>query len=820
MRVPIRWLKEYVEITLSTDELADRLTMAGLEVSAIDRMPSGELDWQNIVVGEVIEVSAHPDADRLVVAQVNTDEGTFTSVTGAPNIKVGQSGMRVPVAMMGAKLLNAYEPDPPTIEVKGAKLRGVDSQVVLCSEKELGLSDNHDGVLILDDDTPIGTTLIDLLGDEVLDIELTPNLGRCLSIIGVAREVAVLTNSQLTIREPDWKPTGQSIEGQAQVVIEDPDLCPRYTASIIRDVKIGPAPFWIRYRLMLAGMRPISNIVDITNYVMLEWGQPLHAFDYDILRERAGGAPTITVRRAHSNEKMRTLDDVERTLENDMLMIADSKGSIALGGVMGGLETEVVDTSKNILLEAANFHPINNRRTSTKLNLPSEASHRYSRGVPAEHAALGSKRASQLMREYAAGVIDSGLIDIYSQPPSSPTVKLPVGECDRLLGIEVGIDQVCEILNKLDFETEVKGDEILVKVPYYRLDVEIPADLVEEVARVLGYDNLPATRMSDQLPRQNRNRMLETEEQIKDMLCGLGLTEVINYSLTSPESVAKLNPASDYDLGQYIELANPISTERSHMRKTLSNMLLENVASNSRHSERIAIFEVGRLFLPNELDKSQLPNEPLCLGIALSGNRTHLNWTDKNLAFDFYDMKGIVEELLSALGHKDIAYTTTEHPTYHPGRAAKITIDGHEMGLFGELHPQVAKNFDLPQKTFLAEINLEALAETIDANIKYRPIPRYPGIRQDLALVVDESITSTQIASVIWKHGEALVESIDLFDLYHGEQVPEGKKSLAYSLYYRAKDRTLTDDAVQKVHVEIQNALESQFGAQIRGVGV
>ncbi len=819
MRLPIRWLKEFVDIPISTEALAHCLTMSGIEVAAIEKIPGAGLDWTGIVVGEIVKVEAHPNADKLVIATVDYGQGPLVSVTGAPNIRVGRRGMRVPIAKAGARIVNAYGAEPAVIEVKGANLRGVDSQLVLCSEKELGLSEEHGGVLLLDKDAPVGASLKELLGDEVLEIELTPNLGRCLSVVGVAREVAALTGGKLHIKAPKWKALGEPSAGQASIEIGAPDLCPRYSVAIVRDVAIKESPFWMRYRLMLAGMRPINSIVDITNYVMLEWGQPLHAFDYDRLAERAGGKPPkIIIRRAKRDEKLVTLDKNERQLKEDMLVIADERGAIALAGVMGGLETEVSDTSRNILLESANFHAINTRRTANGLQLPSEASHRFTRGVPVESTEIGAMRAAELMRQISKGKIASGLLDSYPAPKSQKIISLPLGEPERLLGISFTSKEISNILKRLDFKVIRQKDALEVSVPHYRLDVEIPADLVEEIARVIGYDKLPATRMSDQLPPQKRNRSQELEERARDILSGIGLNEVINYSLTSLQSAAKLDPACQDDSESYIELANPISTERSHMRKTLMNGLLESIAVNQRQQDDMAIFEIGRVFLPNTQSADRLPNEPRRVGIALAGLDGPSSWAHKTQPVDFYDLKGIVERMLRDFGIQSSHYVAAKSKTLHPGRSAEVRSNGKSLGILGEVHPLVAKNFDLKGRLYLAELDLEALiAQSADAR-RYAPLPKYPGIRQDIAVVVDQSLTALKIEELIWREGGDLLCELNLFDVYAGEQVPPGKKSLAYALLYRSDERTLKDEEAQAVHQRIQRAVEQELGAQVRGV--
>jgi len=816
--VPVRWLREFVEIPVSVEELAHRLTMAGLEVAAVERIPSPGLNyWEGIYVGEVVEVQRHPNADRLVVARVDYGKGPVPSVTGAPNVR--KRGQKVPVALPGARLVNAYGNEPPQIEVKPANIRGADSSVVICSEKELGLSEDHTGVLLLDNDAPVGTPLGDLLAEEVLELDLTPNLGRCLSIVGVAREVAALTGGKLSIKEPKWKPMGQAIEGPAQVEIADPELCARYTAALLRDVRPKPTPFWMRYRLLLSGMRPIHAVVDITNYVMLEWGQPLHAFDYDKLVERAGGkSPKILVRRARPGERIITLDKVERALEEDVLVIADEKGAIAIAGVMGGLETEVSETTKHILLESASFHAINNRRTVQRLQLPSEASHRFSRGVPPELAERGAMRAAELVRRFTGGKIAGGLLDVYPRTREPTTITLRPSEVKRLLGMKLESAEIRAILKRLGFLCRRQKGALEVTVPYWRLDVEIPADLVEEVARIIGYDRLPSRRLRDALPPQRRDRALELEERARDILVGSGLTEVINYSLTSVKSVAKLQFSEELCKTSYVELENPISSERTHMRQTLMDGLLETVASNQRHREHIAIFEVGRVYLPDQKSVDGLPQEPRRLGIALAGLRRSPSWAERPLPADFFDLKGIIEIFLQHLGMEGAKYVPASTPTFHPGRCAELKLHHERLGVLGEVHPQVAERFDLKGRVYLAELDLERMICLAGEWRPYRPLPRFPGIRQDIAVVVDEGLPHERIERLIWESGGELLKSVSLFDVYYGEQVPLGKKSLAYALYYLAEERTLTDPEAQAIHARIQKTLETQLGAQVRGL--
>ncbi|HNT06094.1 MAG TPA: phenylalanine--tRNA ligase subunit beta, partial [Anaerolineae bacterium] len=575
MKVPLKWLREFVDITLPVPELAERMTLAGMEVETIE-YSGADWDRDKILVGQIVEIRPHPDADRLTIAVVDVGGAEPESVvTGATNLKVGDHGQKVVFARSGARLIDGHSEELRFVTLKPSKIRGILSAGMVCSEKELGLSDQHEGILMLPADAPVGMPLVDYLGDTVFDLDLNPNYARCLSVIGIAREVAALTGQRLRLTEPTMVSTGQAVEGQVGIEIADPDLCSRYSATLIKGVKVGPSPLWLERRLRLAGLRPVNNIVDITNYVMLELGQPLHAFDYQRLVQRAGGArPIITVRRARPGEKLTTLDHVERQLEPSMLLITDTAGPIALAGVIGGLETEISDQTTEVLLEAANFDYLGNRKTSTLLHLPSEASLRFGRGIPPQITVLAATRATELMRQLAGGTIAAGVADAYPVQPAARIIDLPPNEVERLLGVPMSRSRIVESLSALGFECAPGTDEqpIRVTVPYYRLDVEIPADLVEEVARMIGYDQIPATLLRDELPPQQHNVALEAELKVHDILLGCGLTEVITYSLTDLDSVARLDPTgSAPDPSDYIRLANPLTPEREYLRQTLMN---------------------------------------------------------------------------------------------------------------------------------------------------------------------------------------------------------------------------------------------------------
>ncbi|MBN1399878.1 MAG: phenylalanine--tRNA ligase subunit beta, partial [Anaerolineae bacterium] len=567
MLVPLGWLKQYVTWDMSLDEFCEKLTYAGLEVGGVERIGQ-EWDRDKITVGQVVAVRPHPNADRLVLVTVDYGgEQPLEVVTGAPNLRVGDAGQKVVFARAGARLIDPYAETLAYQTLKRSKIRGVASEGMVCSEKELGISEEHTGIMILPDDAPVGTPFVDYWGDTVLDLDLTPNLARCFSMVGVARDAAALVGGTFRMPDTTLQAEGDPIEGQVEVIIEDPDLCPRYSAALVKDVKIGPSPLWMQRRLILAGMRPINNVVDITNYVMLELGQPLHAFDLHSLRpRRPDGPPAIIVRRAHEGEQMMTLDGEERTFDGEMLLITDGGGPVAVAGVMGGLESEVTEQTADVLLEAASFDYISVRRTSALLHIPSEAAQRFGRGVDPELTLVALRRASELMRTLAAGTVAQGFADAYPRPPVMPVIDLTVSFVERWLGIEPSADEIAEMLRPLGFGCEVLQDAaeptVRVTVPSSRFDVSIPADLTEEIARMYGYDRLPLTLIADEMPPQTRYHELELEDRVRDALVGIGLTEVMSYSMTNLESIARLTPSQTMPSGDvYVRLANPLSRE-------------------------------------------------------------------------------------------------------------------------------------------------------------------------------------------------------------------------------------------------------------------
>jgi len=827
MRVPLSWLKEFVDIPLPVAELAERLTFAGLEVAGIETigLPGAALPWdpERIVVGEILEIRPHPNADRLVLATVAYGAGApKTVVTGAPNLRVGEKGHKVAFALEGARHWDGYAATPAITSLTGRKVRGIYSDGMVLSEKELGLSDDHSGVLILDDHAPVGRPLAEYLGDVILEVEITPNMARCMSVLGVAREVAALTGVRVRYPRVEMRAEGEPIQGYVALGIEDAALCARYTATVIAGVRIGPSPEWMRRRLRLAGIRPINNIVDVTNYVMLEWGQPLHAFDYDVLVRRARGVPRITVRPARPGEVLTTLDGVTRTLTPERLLITDTAGPIAVAGVMGGAETEVTDATRSVLLESANFHFISIRKTAQALKLPSEASARFGRGVAPSLAAPAAVRATELMRELAGGTIARGVADCYPAPQVPPVVTLTTGEVKRILGMDLPRAEIERILSALEFTCVPEGETALrVTAPEHRLDIGTgvtgAADLMEEVARIYGYDRIPVTEMADELPPQRDRVSIDLEERVRDLLAMAGLQEVITYRLTTPEREAALAPREGPAAERpYVRVANPISADRVVMRRSLLPGLLEVIAQNARLRERLWFFEIGPVFLPK--GAAELPEEPRRLAVGVAGRIAPVSWREADPArSDFFDCKGVVEALLSGLHLARVGFEPASHPTFAPGRTARALVDGQEVGILGEVHPDVSAAFDLPAgPVCLAELDLEALLARVPLTYRVAAVPRFPPALQDIALVVEEGVSAADLTAAVRAAGGPLVADVRLFDVYRGPQLPPGQKSLAFSLVFQAADRTLTDAEVEAEKRRIVEAVAGRLGARLR----
>jgi phenylalanyl-tRNA synthetase beta chain len=834
MKVPLSWLKDYVDINVSISEMARRLTLAGLEVETIEYigLPGAELEWdpERVVVGELCAVRPHPDADRLVLAEVEYGGAeTEIVVTGAPSLLEmrGQEDLHLKVAfaMEGVRLYDGHAEGQVIRTLKKTKIRGVESRAMVCSEKELGLSDEHVDIIYLPDDAPVGTPLAGYMGDAVLDFDIKGPFAHLQSVYGIAREAAALLEVELKQdvlevleqHPAEITPTPDFLE----LEIADPDLCPRYSAAYIKGVTIGPSPFWMQMRLRLAGQRPINNIVDITNYVMMELGQPLHAFDYHMLRARPGeDKPAIIVRRAKEGEQMATLDGEMRTYDGEMLLITDGGGPVAVGGVMGGQDSEVSEQTQDILLEAAHFYFLNVRRTSRKLGLDTEASKRLGRRVDPELTVKAAARAAHLMAEMGGGTVVPVIGDVYPGRQPQLVIEFDPALAARILGIEVPTDEIVRILTSLEFEVAASESGTLdVTVPSHRLDVTRPVDLAEEVGRIWGYDRFPTTLMQDELPPQRPNLRLESNERVRDVLVGCGLDEIITYSMVDMEEEGQLWLAdASAAPADYIRIVNPLSAERAYLRQTLLPSALNTARENLRFIDRVAVFEIGSVYLP--VKGETLPNEPRHLSVVMTGPRESESWMtgQDRTPMDFYDLKGIVEALLAGLGLSG-TFEPGKHPAFHPGRCAQVSVGDTMVGVLGELHPQVREAFELPegQPVCTLEFDLDKLLTTWGAPRTLAPISVHPPVYEDLAVVVDENVSELDVRALITQTGSSLMRSVTLFDVYRGEQAGAGKKSLAYRLVYQADDRTLTDKEVAKLRGKIVHRLEREVNATLRG---
>lgn len=847
MRVPLEWLKEYIEIPMSPEALAHTLTMAGLEVETIEHIGA---NWgDKIITAQIIHLEKVAKSDHLSYTRVITGSGELGVICGAPNIRLGD---KVPLALPGAKVGD--------ITINESKKMGYVSQGMLCSPRELGLGNDHSGIYILDSATPIGQKLVDVLGEVVFDFSIKAHRGDLSSIVGIAREVSALTGKPLRVPQPIVREQGKPAAEMIQITVDAPDLCSRYSARVISNVKIGPSPSWMGRRLLAAGMRPISNVVDITNYVMLELGQPLHGFDYDLVRQQH-----IIVRRAHEGERLTTLDDVQRTLTTDMLLITDSEGPSGIAGVMGGAVSEVNDRTTTVLLEAANFNASNIRRTSTALGLRTDASSRFEKGLDPELTVVAANRAAQLMADLAGGTVNPGIVDTYPVPRKPRTLLFSINEVEWLTGMQVTQQEAVEALRALGFGVmpDEQGKTMQVTVPTYRGDVEEGADLVEEVIRIIGYDKLPGTIPTGPLPEPQRESWYDREHEVRELLVAAGLNEIITYAMTSRARMVNLLAQPDAASARFllqagsvtayseahdaiaqvhgngskavapfdarsipaVTIVNPLSSDMEAMRLTLMSGLLETLQENSKRTRTgLRFFEIGRRYLPVK-DRHSQPQERRSVGIVMSGP-ADISWVPElSRPADFYDLKGTVEKLLAGLHISRYRFTPTQHPTFHPGRCAMLELPrlsavGEEtlspIGVLGEVHPLVQQRYDLPERTYLCELDLELLYEAVPTRLTYQLISRQQELSRDLAVVVDQRIAAQDVQDVIVRSGGELLRSVSLFDVYVGEPLPPGKKNLTYSLIYQSHERTLTDTEANALQEQILRALHEAFDAVLR----
>jgi phenylalanyl-tRNA synthetase beta chain len=801
MRISISWLSELVEVPYSAPELAERLTLAGFEVERIERLGEGV---QGVVVAQIRESVRHPNADKLSVTRVDIGGSALVQVVcGAKNYEVGD---KVPFAAVGVRLPNG-------VEIRQATLREVESFGMLCSGKELGLSEDASGLLILEPSATVGAPLARTLGleDSVLEIDVTPNRPDALSHLGMAREVSVLAGKPLRPPQVKLAEARAAAAERIKIRIEDPIRCPRYGARVVEDLVIGPSPAWMANRLKACGVRPINNVVDVTNYVLLEYGQPLHAFDLD----RVGGAE-IVVRLAKPGEKLTTLDGKERILDPEDLLICDRDHPQVLAGVMGGSESEVSPTTRRVLLEAANFQPITVRRSAKRHGLHTESSHRFERGMDINAIPAALDRAASLIAEVARGTVLKGRVDVYPRPAEPKKVTLRYQRVSDLLGTEVPAKESHRILEALGFVGRPERDgRAIYAVPSFRVDVEREQDLIEEVGRIRGYDSIPNALprgVSELAPEPKES---EAERRARLALAGAGFNEVINYSFVSPRELMAL------EAPEGIALKNPLSVEQSMMRTTLYAGLLQNLAQNLRHqAETVRLYELGRIYLPGSPTADRLEPvaaEELRLSGILSGRRDGRTWTAKEATMDFFDAKGAVEGVLSALSIRGAKFESVEVRSLHPRASAVLrSSSGSEIGTLGELHPKIAKRLGVPPGVYLFELDAQKLYALANLVPAYQPVWRYPPVLRDLAVVVPISLENEKVRQVILEVGQPLVEEALIFDVYTGKPIPEGKKNVAYAILYRAPERTLTDIEVNEAHQRIIAELNQRLGGALR----
>jgi len=807
VKVSMQWLSQYVDLSGYTGEqLAEKLTRSGIEVDVVEKRNRGV---SGVVVGYVKTRDKHPDADRLSVCTVDAGEAELLQIVcGAPNVAAGQ---KVPVAKIGAVL-------PGDFRIKKAKLRGVESQGMICSAKELGMNDKllpkeiQEGILVLPEYTEIGTDITELLAlnDEVLELDLTPNRSDCLSMIGVAYEIAAILGREVKLPEAAVEDKGaKRAADEFAVSIEATDACSMYTARLIEGVKIGPSPLWLQNRLMAAGIRPINNVVDVTNYVMLEYGQPLHAFDADRL---AGGR--IRVRYAEPGEVLTTLDDQERKLEPHMLVIADAEKAVALAGVMGGANSEVTAGTTRILLESAKFDGGIVRKTSRQLGLRSESSLRFEKEVNPEAVVTALNRAAALIAEVACGELAQGITQAVTRSFESVKIALSVKRVNDYLGTELGLSEIKGIFDRLHFAYEEQDGELVVQVPLRRGDITRDVDLIEEVARLYGYDHIPSTPITGVTTPGSRTHNQRIRLEVSRYLNGAGLHEAILYSFTHPDRITEYRGL--YPDVKPVKLAMPMSTERSVLRTSLIPHLIDLAVYNrNRNIDDVAVFEIGTVFLTDEEVLTKQPEEKFLVSALWTGKVTADHWSAKSRKVDFYDLKGVLDGLLKHLAIRDVEYRAVAFEGLHPGRAAEIRIGGRRVGVIGQLHPDMQRRYDL-EDTYVWELELGALADGADFSITYDVLPKYPSIQRDIAIVVDRAVPAASLTAAVREAGGAWLKSVEVFDVYVGERLGSDKKSVALSLVYRDEERTLTDDEVNERNQAVIDHLEKTFSAQLR----
>lgn len=801
MKITLDWLKEFVDFDLSAQELADKFDLSGTAVEAITYLGA---NFENVVVGEVLKVSEHPNADRLQVCELDIGGERVSIVCGAANVAAGQ---KVPVARPGATL-------PVGIEISATKIRGVASAGMICSETELGLADQSAGIMVLEGDPSVGEPVGALLGfdDWLLELEITPNRPDCMGMIGMARETAALVGADLRRPQIAIDEYEESIDVKAAVEIAAPDLCPRYSARYVDRVTIGPSPLWMARRLESVGIRSINNVVDVTNYVLMETGQPLHAFDYRLLHRGE-----ITVRRAASGEKLETIDHVVRELSEDDLIIADGDRAIALAGVMGGVHSEISDETTEVLIESANFQAPNIRKSSRGLGLISDSSLRFERGVDINGTVYAADRAAQLMADTAGGRIWAGVIDCYPNPRKPTPIEVRPKRVHAVLGIDTDPAKFTSIFESLGLDVTTSSEPdgpLRVEVPTFRVDLEREIDLIEEIARLYGLNNIA----KHILPSSSEERGLDPKQllvrDLRSLMVAAGLTEVINYSFIGQNELDRLALPANHPWVAAPRIANPLSEDQALMRTSLVPSLLRTVSHNyNRGREDLSIFEIGNVFR----NDGQVPQQTLKIGGALTGRVRLGAWGEPAGAeADFYNVKGLMELVCHKLALEDCRFQAAQHNVLSPGQGAELVCGTDVIGILGTLHPTIQENYGLRQPVYIFEADLEQIFERTRAERKFSEIPRFPAVIIDLALIVDDNVSWGDLEHLVKQTGAPLLKQVRLFDLYRGEGVPAGKKSLAFNLTFQAPDRTLTDDEVGHVQKRILKRAERELSAQLR----
>ena len=792
MDLPMSWLSDYTDITgVTPKEYSDKMTMSGSKVEGVENLGK---DIDKVVVGKVLECEMHPDSDHLHVCMVDVGEGEpIQIVCGAPNVAVGQ---KVPVALNGATL-------PGGVKIKKGKLRGVMSNGMICSHDELGIEPSRlgyepeYGILVLDENAEIGNDVKDLFGlnENVVEFEITSNRPDCFSIIGLARETAATFKKPFNVPTPKVKEVGGDINDMLSVEILDKDKCKRYCARAVKNVKIGPSPKWMRERLEACGVRAINNIVDITNYVLLEYGQPMHAFD---IRDIAGDK--ITVRRANDGESIKTLDEQDRTLINDDLVIADNERAIAIAGVMGGFNSEIKDDTTTVVFESAMFDAASVRLTAQRVGLRTEASSRYEKGLDYHNTVPAIERACELVEILGCGENVSGMIDVLGNVEEPVSIKFRPDKINSFLGTDIAEADMLETFERLGIECR----DMMLYPPSWRPDLLAEADIAEEVARFYGYDLIPTTLMVGQTTCGILTDEQKLEREISNILTAQGLYEIYTYNFQSPTMLDKLNVAPNSPLRNQVKISNPLGEDTSVMRTTMAGSMLETLSRNYNYRTKSGkFFELGRVYIPNE--KGQLPDEPRTLMIGMYND------------VDFFDIKGVCEEMFAQLHITDVEYERlTDNPVYHPGRSAVIKVNGKNLGVIGEVHPSVLRNFEIGVKAYIGELDFTAIFNAANRDVKYTSLTKFPAVTRDFSIVCNIETPVAEIEKVMKKAGGKLLSKLELNDVYTGSQIPEGKKSVMYKAEFKAPDRSLTGEEADNLHAKIVKNLSNELGAELR----